>query len=87
MTIKILELLKKIGWPEWDGSGEKIQLRWSHDNGWHLWWTYQDVWGPMNSGGRVQDHQALCLVRNHLREWLHPHGVSPEVMGPGWEVE
>jgi hypothetical protein len=82
-TERARAILDKVGWPEWDvpGEGEKSGLRFS-DNGWYdLWSTYNGEWYK-GCGCRIQDHLALCLLRNHLREFLVKNHVLPP--RPAW---
>jgi len=68
-TDEALALLARIGWPEWEDHNIMYALAWDGK-------FFQIDFQGKGHGARfkVASHVALCIIRNHLREWLDEHG-------------
>ena len=67
-TKRALAILERIGWPEWgDGLASR---RLFYDVQWTMPWRQKP---PYSTDYGIHPHLALCLLRNHLREWLRSH--------------
>ena len=75
-TDRARAILDKIGWPEWKDCrrGEmRLRLFWDAAIG-RLF--IHEANGVLEGDASISDHLALCLLRNHLREWLTTRGRS-----------
>ena len=75
-----LALLERIGWPEWlaiyaTAGNEHLAFR---DEGPKPFFESIDQQGEQRE---LPDHVALCLLRNHLREWLKKAEIFVEWYG------
>jgi len=66
-TDRIVKLLNRIGWPEWElrGHAQKLQYEALADDfitGWCI--------GTPRYAPEIAEHVALALIEKHLREWL-----------------
>jgi hypothetical protein len=64
-------ILGKVGWPEWTEDGSTHHLGHREDRSGRF--SYSSV-NPIGQGWGMGSHLALCLLRNHLREWLAKRG-------------
>jgi len=72
-TDRARAILDRIGWPEWNNA-DKTHFRLSFDSVTDTGW-WGDATVPDSSWNtEIDDHIALCILRNHLREWLRSHG-------------
>jgi len=75
-TDRARAILDRIGWPEWNNA-DKTHFRLSFDSVTDTGW-WGDATVPDSSWNtEIDDHIALCILRNHLREWLNKHGGGP----------
>jgi len=68
-TPEAIARLDEIGWPEWTKLGWPRTLRFAPGVGWAA---------IESATGHIEDmvsHLALCILRNHLREWLERQAV------------
>ncbi len=68
-TPEVLALLDEIGWPTW-GNGRVSQRLCNAAGQW------AKVVSPVSDPIVVCDHIALCLLRNHFREYIPTYRYS-----------
>jgi hypothetical protein len=79
----LLPALEIAGWPEWVDCGCRYRLASrAHCYAEGAQQTYpwrRDLilgYGEWNTDGNLTAHEAAVLIREHLREWLHAHGIA-----------
>jgi len=66
-TLAARELLDAIGWPEWGDNDSSYYTLTFDAHGSGSRWSYVN---RICQGWGVDAHVALCLLRNHLREFI-----------------